>query len=110
VLFVPELPAYWNSRRLSRFSARVRLIEIEVSSSCALQLLHHFHQTSGHEEGLSHSVVDLAVLAETDEDGIDCHLEDGHEAMNDQPGENDTDEDWNERVVDMWGSLWEKMN
>lgn len=48
------------------------------------QLLHNSHQILRHEVRLIRSIVLLAVFAEAEKDGIDSHLENSHETVDDQ--------------------------
>lgn len=88
----------WNHRSpTSCFYVLVVLVsEVEFSTCSVFQFLHDFHHILGHEIWSSNAIVQLAVLAEANEDCVKSHLVDRHETMDDQEGEDDSNQDRDE--------------
>lgn len=73
--------------------------EGEFTACCLLQFLHHFHHSARHEVWAVDSIVLFAILTEADENGVDCHLINHHEAVYDEEGKDDAYDDGNGGIV-----------
>lgn len=79
--------------------------KVEFAASCLLQLLHNFHQILRHEVWTSHSIILLAIFTEANENGVDGHFINGHEAVDDEEPENGAKDDRYSYKVDAFLSL-----
>lgn len=100
--------ARWNHRTCAGLN--ILSTKVELAAGSVLELLHDFHHAARHEIRPVDAIVLLAVLAEADEDGVDGHLVDGQEAVDDEERENDAQHDRNELQLNGVVSLEEKFD
>lgn len=90
---------------MHRSSFNILTSKGEYTAGCLLQLLHNFHQILRHEVRSSHSVVLLAIFTEANENAVDGHFVNGHEAVDDEEREDDAKDDRNSNEVDTFPCL-----